>query len=56
MTRVKESKNSKFSDGALVVGPFGCRTRVISNGEGVELLDIGNMPPTYGLGVLGLPG
>lgn len=56
LARVKESKNSKFSEGALVVGPFGCRTHVISKGEQVSQLDIGSMPPTYGLGILGMPG
>merc|ERR1711973_602997 len=56
LARVKESKNSKFSVGDLVVGPFGCRTHVISNGEKVEKLDIGDMPSTYGIGILGMPG
>lgn len=59
--RVIESNNSKFPVGKLVVGNFGWRDFTIADGNNGEnapyiLPDLGDLPPSLGLGVLGMPG
>lgn len=55
--RILSSQNPLFKEGELVAGPFGWCTHAISKGHGVQVLsDFGDFPPTYGLGVLGMPG
>ncbi len=54
--RVEASNNTGFEKGDLVVAFGGWQDYSLSNGEGVIKLD-SNMPnPSYGLGVLGMPG
>ena len=57
LSRILSSQNPLFKEGELVAGPFGWCTHAISKGHGVQVLsDFGDFPPTYGLGVLGMPG
>ena len=50
------SHHPLFPVGATVVGGFGVQTYALSNGKGVDLVDLGRAPlPTY-LGVLGMTG
>ena len=56
VAQVVESNIDKFAAGDLVVSNSGWQDYSVSNGEGVIKLDK-NMPhPSYGLGVLGMPG
>ena len=51
------SQNALFKEGDLVAGPFGWCTHAISKGHGVTVLsNLGEFRPSYGLGVLGMPG
>lgn len=62
--RVKESKNTEFPVGRYVIGPYGWRSHTISKeSEGglpwskPHLLpEFGNLSPSLGLGILGMPG
>uniref|UniRef100_A0A1Y1MN81 Prostaglandin reductase 1 n=2 Tax=Photinus pyralis TaxID=7054 RepID=A0A1Y1MN81_PHOPY len=67
VARILESNNKEFPVGKYVVGNFGWSTHTISNGlrsttqSEVDhypyvLPDIGQLPPSLGLGVLGLTG
>ncbi|CAH1154447.1 unnamed protein product, partial [Phaedon cochleariae] len=64
VAKIIESKNSKFPEGKHVVGEFGWRTHTISTGKqlpngfpGAWLIpDIGKLPLSLALGVLGMPG
>ncbi|MCK7596195.1 NADP-dependent oxidoreductase [Microbulbifer sp. CAU 1566] len=53
---VEESKNAGFEKGDLVVAFGGWQDYSLSNGEGVIKLDKAMPNPSYGLGVLGMPG
>ncbi|MCA0892843.1 NADP-dependent oxidoreductase [Microbulbifer agarilyticus] len=54
--RVEESKHSGFTKGDLVVAFGGWQDYSLSDGEGVIKLDSAMPNPSYGLGVLGMPG
>lgn len=63
--RIIESKNPDFPVGRYVVGSFGWRSHTIWNSSTNEsavripsylLPDIGDLSPSLGLGVLGMPG
>eukprot|EP00795_Rhopilema_esculentum_P000393 gene393-10059_t len=55
--KVIMSKHNDFKEGSLVTGPFGWRTHVVSKGSGVLTLpDFGDLPASYGIGALGMPG
>lgn len=54
--RVEESNNADFEKGDLVVAFGGWQDYSLSNGEGLIKLDDGLPNPSYGLGVLGMPG
>lgn len=63
-SRVIESKNEKYPVGKYVVGHFGWRTHTIAKGQvkGSRVLsewfipNLGNLPISLALGVLGLTG
>ena len=51
------TKHNNFKEGSLVTGPFGWQTHVVSKGSGVLTLpDFGDLPASYGIGALGMPG
>lgn len=57
--RIIESKNSQYPVGKHVLGDFGWRTYTISNGKDKDatlLPEMGNLPLSLGIGVLGMPG
>ncbi|XP_058443867.1 prostaglandin reductase 1-like [Malaya genurostris] len=62
--KVLESKNTSFPAGATVFGQFGWRTHTVCNPSDQPmngpytyvLPDFGSLPPSLGLGVLGMPG
>ncbi|KAG5868538.1 hypothetical protein JTB14_009242 [Gonioctena quinquepunctata] len=65
VAKVLESKNPNFPEGKYVVGDYGWRTHTISTGKAPSngfLNDwlipdnIGDLPPSLALGVLGMPG
>lgn len=56
VAQVVESNIDKFAVGDLVVSNSGWQDYSVSNGEGVLKLDKDMKYPSYGLGVLGMPG
>ncbi|KAJ8927849.1 hypothetical protein NQ314_019651 [Rhamnusium bicolor] len=64
VARIIESKNSNYPEGKYVVGEFGWRTHTVSTGESLAngfpgawlIPDIGDLPLSLALGVLGMPG
>lgn len=54
--RVTQSLNDKFAAGDLVVAFGGWQDYSVSDGEGLMKLDKSVTHPSYGLGVLGMPG
>lgn len=64
VAKITQSKNKNFPVGQYVVGDFGWRTHTISDGKSVSkdarapylIPDIGNLPISLTLGVLGMPG
>ena len=56
VAQVVESNIDKFSVGDLVVSNSGWQDYSISDGEGILKLDKNMANPSYGLGVLGMPG
>ncbi|XP_066246943.1 prostaglandin reductase 1-like [Euwallacea similis] len=64
VSRIIESKNPNFPVGKYVVGSFGWTTHTVATSKltdefGLELSllpDIGNLPKSLGIGVLGMPG
>ena len=56
VAQVVESNIDKFAVGDLVVSNSGWQDYSVSNGEGVLKLDKDMANPSYGLGVLGMPG
>ncbi len=56
VSRVVESKNSAFSIGDLVLGHDGWQEYGLSDGGDLEKLPQKPWPPSYWLGVLGMPG
>ncbi|HEV8482951.1 MAG TPA: NADP-dependent oxidoreductase [Blastocatellia bacterium] len=53
---VIESRNPRFQQSDLVVGPFGWQEYAISNGTGVRTIDGSLAPIPTALGILGMPG
>ena len=56
VAQVVESNVDKFAKGDLVVSNSGWQDYSVSTGEGVLKLDKNMANPSYGLGVLGMPG
>lgn len=65
VAKIIESKNPDFPVGKKIVGNLGWRTHTIINPKIIEdplqqkpyiLPDIGDLPSSLGLGVLGMPG
>ncbi len=56
VAQVVESNIDKFAEGDLVVSNSGWQDYSVSDGEGVLKLDKNMANPSYGLGVLGMPG
>uniref|UniRef100_A0AAR5PIF0 Prostaglandin reductase 1 n=1 Tax=Dendroctonus ponderosae TaxID=77166 RepID=A0AAR5PIF0_DENPD len=63
VAKIVDSKNDKFPVGQFVAAPFGWRTFTISNGEPAArrvpvllLPDMGDLPLSLAIGVLGMPG
>lgn len=64
VAKIIESRNPEFPVGKYVVGNFGWRTHTIFSGNWTEnprvptitLPDLGDLSPSLGLGVLGMPG
>jgi NADPH-dependent curcumin reductase len=53
---VVESRHPRFARGELVTGAFGWQEYAVSDGTGVRKVDGSTAPPSYALGVLGMPG
>ncbi|MGH8699101.1 MAG: NADP-dependent oxidoreductase, partial [Burkholderiales bacterium] len=53
---VVESRHPRFARGELVTGAFGWQEYAVSDGTGVRRVDGAKAPPSYALGVLGMPG
>jgi NADPH-dependent curcumin reductase CurA len=53
---VVESRHPRFATGELVTGAFGWQEYAVSDGTGVRKVDGAKAPPSYALGVLGMPG
>ncbi len=53
---VAESNNPKFKPGDNVVGPLGWQLYAVSSGDGLMKIDPKLVPPSYYLGVAGMPG
>jgi len=56
VSRVIKSSNPALPEGQLVTAYSGWQDYAVSDGQGVTLLDPRIQPPSYGLGVLGMPG
>jgi NADPH-dependent curcumin reductase CurA len=56
ISRVEQSKNPGFSPGQVVMSYSGWQQYEVSDGQGITPLDPRIQPPSYGLGVLGMPG
>ena len=55
--RVIDSKYEKLPIGTNVSGAMGCRTHAVMPGRKLTNLDfLGDLPPSYGIGVAGLSG
>jgi leukotriene B4 12-hydroxydehydrogenase/15-oxo-prostaglandin 13-reductase len=53
---VLESKNAKFKKGDHVLTPLGWQEYGVSDGKGLNRIDVGRAPASAFLGVLGMPG
>jgi NADPH-dependent curcumin reductase CurA len=53
---IEESRNPNFKVGSRVMAYSGWQSHEVSDGTGVTLLDPRINPPSYALGVLGMPG
>ena len=56
ISRVVKSRNPALPEGKLVSAFSGWQDYALTDGAGVTLLDPRIQPPSYGLGVLGMPG
>jgi NADPH-dependent curcumin reductase len=56
VSEVVASNNPKFAPGDIVLGFDGWQTHAVSDGKGLRKLDPALAPPSYALGVLGMPG
>ncbi len=56
VAKVTESMNKKFRKGDVVTGHLPWATYSIANGEHIQKIDNMDVPPSYFLGILGMPG
>ena len=56
ISRIIQSRNPALPEGALVSAYAGWQDYAVSDGTDINLLDPRIKPPSYGLGVLGMPG
>lgn len=56
ISRVIRSRNVRLPEGRLASAFSGWQDYALTDGQGVTLLDQRIQPPSYGLGVLGMPG
>jgi NADPH-dependent curcumin reductase CurA len=56
VSEVVASNNDGYKPGDIVLGHTGWQTHAVSNGKGLRKLDPKAAPPSYALGVLGMPG
>jgi NADPH-dependent curcumin reductase CurA len=56
VSEVAASNNQEYKAGDVVLGHTGWQTHAISSGKGLRKLDPKTAPPSYALGVLGMPG
>ena len=56
VSEVVASHNPKYNAGDIVLGFDGWQTHAVSDGKGLRKLDPSQAPPSYALGVLGMPG
>ena len=56
VAKIVETKSNKFKPGDIVAGNFPWATFCIQNADNVKKLDPLIDPPSYGLGILGMPG
>ena len=54
--KIIESKNASFKKGQYVSGLLGVQSYVVNNGEGIVKINTKKVPPSWYLGVLGMPG
>jgi NADPH-dependent curcumin reductase len=54
--KVVQSNHPDFAVGQYVSGLTGVQTYAVSNGAGIEKIDTTDVPPSWYLGVLGMPG
>jgi NADPH-dependent curcumin reductase CurA len=56
VSEVVASNNPRFAPGDIVAGFDGWQSYAVSDGKGLRKLDPSQAPPSYALGVLGMPG
>lgn len=56
VAKVVESRNASFQKGETVLGMLPWSTYSVMKPEGLQKLDIAAVPPSYYLGILGMPG
>jgi len=56
VSEVVASNNPRYAPGDIVVGFDGWQSYAVSDGKGLRKLDPTQAPPSYALGVLGMPG
>jgi NADPH-dependent curcumin reductase CurA len=56
VSEVVVSNNPQFKTGEIVLGHTGWQTYAISAGKGLRKIDPAKAPPSYALGILGMPG
>jgi NADPH-dependent curcumin reductase len=54
--KIVASKHPDFEVGQYVSGLLGVQKYAVSNGQGIEKININNTPPSWFLGILGMPG
>jgi NADPH-dependent curcumin reductase CurA len=54
--RVVASENNAFPPGAVVTGHLGWREFASTDGRGIRVIDVGDLPISYALNPLGMPG
>jgi NADPH-dependent curcumin reductase CurA len=53
---VVRSRHPDYQEGDVVVGYWGWQEYAVSDGQGVQRFDVPDVPMSYALGVLGMPG
>jgi len=56
VAEVSRSRNPQFKEGDLVSAYTGWQEYAVSDGQGVRKINVGNLPQSAALGVLGMPG